>query len=463
MQSSNHAARMRLAMAAPAALGAILIASAVQAQSPTGTSPAGSTATAGGGNFTGSFVAANGSGVSGTASLAVSGDNLTIQVNASGLDPETRHEMHIHLGPTCPGEPPTTGSGSGSSATGTSAAGSGSGSSATGTSSAGSGSGSSATGTSSAGSGSGSSATGTSAAGSGSGSSATGTSSAGSGASGTRANAADTNGDGFVDIVEAMAAGGDVLLPLDDDPSNQDMDTFGRSDSSGRLTYSETVPLKDVMDAISGTDDDADDHIAKISGSSADWASYIVEIHGVADDTSLPDTVQTEDGKSKQETLPVACANLASGSAGATSTTQPSTGATATGTSTAGGTGTIGGPGTSATGTSTAASGSSATASPSASSTSGAQSAATPSATSAAGSSSATPSATSSAGSSGSTPSATGTTGTAGSAGSGANPTAPDSGTGIAEAAGGTSPLIALGAAFMAASLGLLGLSSRKR
>lgn len=421
MQSSNHAARMRLAMAAPAALGAILIASAVQAQSPTGTSPAGSTATAGGGNFTGSFVAANGSGVSGTASLAVSGDNLTIQVNASGLDPETRHEMHIHLGPTCPGEPPTTGSGSGSSATGTSAAGSGSGSSATGTSS------------------------------------------AGSGASGTRANAADTNGDGFVDIVEAMAAGGDVLLPLDDDPSNQDMDTFGRSDSSGRLTYSETVPLKDVMDAISGMDDDADDHIAKISGSSADWASYIVEIHGVADDTSLPDTVQTEDGKSKQETLPVACANLASGSAGATSTTQPSTGATATGTSTAGGTGTIGGPGTSATGTSTAVSGSSATASPSASSTSGAQSAATPSATSAAGSSSATPSATSSAGSSGSTPSATGTTGTAGSAGSGANPTAPDSGTGIAEAAGGTSPLIALGAAFMAASLGLLGLSSRKR
>ena len=463
MQSSNHAARMRLAMAAPAALGAILIASAVQAQSPTGTSPAGSTATAGGGNFTGSFVAANGSGVSGTASLAVSGDNLTIQVNASGLDPETRHEMHIHLGPTCPGEPPMTGSGSGSSATGTSSAGSGSGSSATGTSSAGSGSGSSATGTSAAGSGSGSSATGTSAAGSGSGSSATGTSAAGSGASGTRANAADTNSDGFVDIVEAMAAGGDVLLPLDDDPSNQDMDTFGRSDSSGRLTYSETVPLKDVMDAISGTDDDADDYIAKISGSSADWASYIVEIHGVADDTSLPDTVQTEDGKSKQETLPVACANLASGSAGATSTTQPSTGATATGTSTAGGTGTIGGPGTSATGTSTAASGSSATASPSASSTSGAQSAATPSATSAAGSSSATPSATSSAGSSGSTPSATGTTGTAGSAGSGANPTAPDSGTGIAEAAGGTSPLIALGAAFMAASLGLLGLSSRKR
>lgn len=427
MQSSKNAARMRLAMAAPAALGAILIASAVQAQSPTGTSSAGSTATAGGGNFTGSFVAANGSGVSGTASLAVSGDNLTIQVNASGLDPETRHEMHIHLGPTCPGEPPTTGSGSGS--------------------------GSSATGTAATGSGSGS----------GSGSSATGTATTGSGSSGTRANAADTNSDGFVDIVEAMAAGGDVLLPLDDDPSNQDMDTFGRSDSSGRLTYSETVPLKDVMDAISGTDDDANDHIAKISGSSADWASYIVEIHGVADDTSLPDTVQTEDGKSKQETLPVACANLASGSAGATSTTQPSTGATATGTSTAGGTGTIGGPGTSATGTSTAVSGSSATASPSASSTSGAQSAATPSATSAAGSSSATPSATSTAGSSGSTPSATGTAGAAGSAGSGANPTAPDSGTGIADAAGGTSPLIALGAAFMAASLGLLGLSSRKR
>lgn len=178
MQSKSHAARLRLVLAAPAAVGAVLIASAVQAQSPTGTSPTGTTTmgtpaaggtSAAGDAFSGRFVAANGSGVSGTAALALSGGNLTIDVNASGLDPESRHEMHIHLGPTCPGEPA---GGPGATSPGSSAT-------------------------------------------------ATGTTATGTAAPGSSTNTADTNGDGFLDSAEALKAGGNVLLPLDDDPSTR--------------------------------------------------------------------------------------------------------------------------------------------------------------------------------------------------------------------------------------------------
>jgi len=426
-----------------------------------GTPAAGGTSAAGGDMFSGAFMAANGSGVSGTASLAISGGELTIDVNASGLEPETRHEMHIHLGPTCPGEPP---GGSGSSTSGSST-------------------------TSPNSSPSGASTTSP-------GSSATATGTAGSGSS-SSANAADTNKDGYVDITEAMKAGGNVLVPLDDDPSNQDEDIFPRSDSSGRITYHESVALDDLLTAIAGTDDDLTDNLGTISSGNADWASYVVEIHGVADNMTLPDTVATEPGKSKQETLPVACANLEAGSGAArgtpagSATGSPVANATAaggSGSSTFGNGSTGGTPASGATsspvanataaggsgsstfgngstgGTGTAGSGAGSTSSPSASSTSGAQSAATATATGTSGAATATssPAAGSTSGAQSAASATPSSTNAVGAAGSGANPTAPDSGTGLASTEG-TNPMIALGAAFMAASLGLLGLSYRRR
>ncbi|MCC6388189.1 MAG: hypothetical protein IT302_12505 [Dehalococcoidia bacterium] len=427
----------------------MLIASAVQAQSPTGTSPTGTTTmgtpaaggtSAAGDAFSGRFVAANGSGVSGTAALALSGGNLTIDVNASGLDPESRHEMHIHLGPTCPGEPA---GGPGATSPGSSAT-------------------------------------------------ATGTTATGTAAPGSSTNTADTNGDGFLDSAEALKAGGNVLLPLDDDPSNQDEDTFPRSDSSGRITYHETVALDDLLTAIAGTDDDLTDNVGTISGGNADWASYVVEIHGVADTMTLPDTVAKEPGKSAHESLPVACANLEAGSGAATGT--PATSATGSpvanatadggsGSSTFGNGSTGGTPVSGATsspvanatadgGSGSSAFGNGSTGGTAGAGTSTANSAATPSGTSAPNSAAtatatstpaaSSPAAGSTSGAQSAASATPSSTNAAGAAGSGGNPAAPDSGTGLASAEG-TNPLIALGAAFMAASLGLLGLSYRRR
>lgn len=46
--------------------------------------------------YTVDFTALNGSGVSGTAELTLSGDQLTVKVNATGLEPNMVHPQHIH-------------------------------------------------------------------------------------------------------------------------------------------------------------------------------------------------------------------------------------------------------------------------------------------------------------------------------------------------------------------------------
>ncbi|HEX8522698.1 MAG TPA: hypothetical protein VF669_10615 [Tepidisphaeraceae bacterium] len=46
--------------------------------------------------FTGTFDPANNSGVTGTTTLTVDGDRLTVVINASGLEPNRNHAQHIH-------------------------------------------------------------------------------------------------------------------------------------------------------------------------------------------------------------------------------------------------------------------------------------------------------------------------------------------------------------------------------
>ena len=46
--------------------------------------------------YTGTFDAANNSGVSGTTTLTVDGDVLTVQITASGLEANRNHAQHIH-------------------------------------------------------------------------------------------------------------------------------------------------------------------------------------------------------------------------------------------------------------------------------------------------------------------------------------------------------------------------------
>lgn len=47
-------------------------------------------------HFTADLVALNGSGVSGTAHLTLEGDELTVAIHATGLEPNPLHPQHIH-------------------------------------------------------------------------------------------------------------------------------------------------------------------------------------------------------------------------------------------------------------------------------------------------------------------------------------------------------------------------------
>lgn len=106
------------------------------------------------------FTALNGSGVSGSAELTLMGDQLTVRVNASGLEPNMVHPQHIHGFPenkensNCP------------------------------------------------------------------------------------TSAADTNGDGLVDLVEGLPSYGGVLLEL-----YVPIDEFPVADANGVLTYERTFTL----------------------------------------------------------------------------------------------------------------------------------------------------------------------------------------------------------------------------
>lgn len=292
---------------------------------------------------------------------------------------------------------------------------------------------------------------------------------------------ADTNNDGYVDVMEAVKAA-PILLPLDDDLSNQDEDVYEESDDDGTLTYTQVVSMDELMDAVSGDsagagstatsgtststagtatagstmtpstggDGSFEDALETLpAGEEIDWSGVIVSIHGVEEDADLPDTVASMDGKEAHETLPVACATLTQSGTG-------TPGAGATGTSTTGGS-TAASPTSSAGSTMTPSAGATGTA------TSGAVGGATTTSTPAA-----TTTATPSTGGTGSTstPSTGGaaTTGTPAGTSTVAGIQAPASGNTITRAAdGGLNPLMIAGLAAVAGAALLFGVSQRAR
>lgn len=96
---------------------------------------------------------------------------------------------------------------------------------------------------------------------------------------------ADGNDDGFVDLAEGLPSYGDVMLPLDDDLSNADADTYPTADAEGNLTYEQTASISELETLL---------------GESVDLGSRSYVIHGVGTDVTLPSGLDAA-------TLPVGC------------------------------------------------------------------------------------------------------------------------------------------------------------
>jgi hypothetical protein len=126
---------------------------------------------------------------------------------------------------------------------------------------------------------------------------------------------ADTNNDGYIDYQELLAQSGQILIPLNNDLSAQEAGSqFPSSGSSGSYTYEESASLEDLISNLREPDTDPDDDMTRLSPDERlNLGGRVLVIHGVDRSTSLPESVQTRDGLSAQESLPIACSVIQRG------------------------------------------------------------------------------------------------------------------------------------------------------
>lgn len=121
--------------------------------------------------------------------------------------------------------------------------------------------------------------------------------------------AADTNSDGFIDVIEGASYYGLILIPLDGDVSSQaaGSTTFPTADANGDYVYADTASFTTMLNDLTATDPDPDDAIVKLTTLDLNIDTRTVVIHGVADTTTLPASVATLPGLTPQQSLPIAC------------------------------------------------------------------------------------------------------------------------------------------------------------
>lgn len=121
----------------------------------------------------------------------------------------------------------------------------------------------------------------------------------------------DENFDQFVDILEGSLAYGGILVPLDDNPTTQNMSGFPFADTNGRLDYAGTALLSAMLADLREPDTDPGDLVVKLpEGADLDLGSRTVVLHGVDPGLSLPTSVATTADGPPQATLPVACGEI---------------------------------------------------------------------------------------------------------------------------------------------------------
>ena len=121
---------------------------------------------------------------------------------------------------------------------------------------------------------------------------------------------ADVNGDLIVDVLEATASFGLILIPLDGDLENQlsGNTTYPASDAAGYYTYNMTGSFSKMLDELRVPDQDfSDPYVKLVPGESLSLTGRVVVIHGVPDSTILPDSVGTITGATRNASLPIAC------------------------------------------------------------------------------------------------------------------------------------------------------------
>ncbi|SDY90252.1 hypothetical protein [Citreimonas salinaria] len=113
--------------------------------------------------------------------------------------------------------------------------------------------------------------------------------------------AADTNGDGYVDLIETREQAGVTMIPFTDAPAGLQIESrnYPIAGEGGRMTYEQTVELAALQDEVEAAFD-----------TPLALSQRVVFIHGAPEGTELPDSVQTLEGVPAAVTIPIACAEL---------------------------------------------------------------------------------------------------------------------------------------------------------
>jgi hypothetical protein len=113
---------------------------------------------------------------------------------------------------------------------------------------------------------------------------------------------ADTNKDGYVDVLESEEVSGPPIIPLDGNPAKLDAKSrsYPKSDKQGMIQYTKKVKVSELMKNLK----------KKFKMTSLNLENMVVNLHGVSKSTKLPSTVKSEMKLPAYETIPVACGEI---------------------------------------------------------------------------------------------------------------------------------------------------------
>lgn len=112
---------------------------------------------------------------------------------------------------------------------------------------------------------------------------------------------ADANQDGIVDLMETEQAAGTTLVPFTDEPTSLQIkaESYPGAGQDGTMSWTREVDRAALEQALQ-----------EKHGTPLALETRVVFIHGVPEDTQVPDSVQSLPDVPARVTLPIACAEL---------------------------------------------------------------------------------------------------------------------------------------------------------
>jgi hypothetical protein len=120
----------------------------------------------------------------------------------------------------------------------------------------------------------------------------------------------DINGDGTIDIIEAMNVVGKMIVPLDANINSQvaGRNLFPLGDLSGYYHYERMASFNRLFEDLHDEDTDLEDHIGKLEREEKfSFEKRVILVQGVTQDVLLPETVAGLGKRKPFQTLPVTC------------------------------------------------------------------------------------------------------------------------------------------------------------